>query len=192
MSAEHVSAAIEQIIKPLAERHIPSVIAGGFMRDNALGRPWRDIDLYVKAAQYDEAEDFLKDEEDGWDEPGVAFEKGNPAYDHQLIMHQREFVGSHLVDPIKGARINLIGVMDGSMSVESVVSKFNLGICMIGTNGVGAYIDKRFTLDMADEEITLYRSEWGHEGSLKQWIKLQAKYPWPLRLAAAEPDWAAI
>jgi len=152
------------------------------MRDNALGRPWRDIDVYVRSCDYPDAEEHLCDPDLDWaDMPGVHFDKGNPAYDHQLISNQREFT-SKLVEPIKGATINLIGVRSDKLSVESVVSKFNLGICMIGTNGVGAYIDKRFTLDMADQQITLYRSEWGHEGSMKQWIKLQQKYPWPLRL----------
>jgi hypothetical protein len=177
---ENINRAIAEIIKPLRDKDIPAIIAGGFMRDNYIGKPWRDIDLYVAAYQYHEAMELL-----GGGPPDrfeAMLKEGDAAYDHQSIVYQEEFTSNRM----DGALVNLIGLHE-TPTMEGVIFKFNLGICMAATDGFSALYPPAFLKDAADQQITLYREDWGWEATFKQWKKLQAKYPWPLRLAEPVP-----
>jgi hypothetical protein len=72
--------------------------------------------------------------------------------------------------------------------VRAVIGKFNLGICKAGIelSSGRIVIEDEFRRDYKDKQITLYRTDWGYEATLKQFIKLQAKYPWPLRVNKPE------
>lgn len=193
--AEVVNRAIKEVIGLLADNGISSVIAGGFMRDNALGRPWRDIDLYVDQVYFGRAYTLLLPETEAvpvtednilaalaTETPFKVFSSDSPEYKHQSIQTQVEFT-STVMD---GALVNLIGLHTGTPTPSTVIGCFNLGICMAATDGYSGLLHERFLRDAADQKITMYREEWGYEGTMKNWVKLQKKYPgWNLRLPEA-------
>jgi hypothetical protein len=93
--------------------------------------------------------------------------------------------------------VNLIGLRhheDKTLNVENVTRKFNLGICQAGIqlDRGKIIIGDEFRRDYKDKQITLYRTDWGYEASLKQFIKLQEKYPWPLRIHKEEGLFDAV
>jgi hypothetical protein len=161
-----------------------AVICGGYVRDTICDKPIRDIDLYVAEGDYEAVYLMLS----GTHAFLSEINESSPEYVHQNVAHQEEF---DLIDNLRADlptdRINLIGLRhheDKTLNVGAVISKFNLGICKAGIELTAGriVIGDEFRRDYKDKQITLYRTDWGHEASLKQFIKLQEKYPWPLRV----------
>lgn len=170
---------------------VTCVIAGGFVRDSIIGRPFRDVDLYVP---YD-GHGFSKVYKalTGNDDDGYAVtDESSDEYVHQSIQYQIE------VEPasdwqnahpllLQGHSVNIIGLNSGTPCTGTeIVARYNLGICQAWISKESYATEGSFSDDVRDKQITLLRSEWGYEATFKQWIKLQSKYRWPLRMSTTE------
>jgi hypothetical protein len=164
-----------------------AVICGGYVRDTICDKPIRDIDISVSADDYEDVYLFLSGTH-SFAEPVNTGDR----YVHASITLQEEFdIRSDLRGDLPTERINLIGLRDhydGALTAQAVMSKINIGICMAGIELAAGriIIGDEFRRDYKDKQITLYRTDWGYEGTLKHFIKLQAKYPWPLRVHKQE------
>jgi hypothetical protein len=180
------------LLKKINKAGYKAVICGGYVRDTICDKPIRDIDLYVSINDYGEARRFLTDAP--W--KTESFGTDTPEYQHQAVCKQEEFkIKDDLRADLVTDTINLIGLRnadDRDLNVVSVISRFNLGICKAGIelSSGRIVIEDEFRRDYKDKQITLYRTDWGYEASLKQFIKLQAKYPWPLRVHKKENAFA--
>ena len=184
----HIEAS-QALLKYLDGNGVPAVICGGYARDTIFSKPIRDVDLYMSEKGYNWAMSALGDIPT--DDPIETFlADDDPQYRHQSIVRQREFTltdGHDFTLPTK--TINLIGLhASAEISVISVTQKFNLGICKAGIDLNCISVTDDFRADYKDKQITLLRTDWGHEASLKQFIKLQKKYPWPMRVRKDEDD----
>ncbi|KRR22173.1 hypothetical protein [Bradyrhizobium retamae] len=172
------------LLKKINQEGYKSVICGGYVRDTICDKPIRDIDLYVSGGDFRRVREFLTDE----DCNAVSFDDSTPEYRHQSITRQEEFcMRPELQDDLPTDIVNLIGLHDHDdqdLNVKSIISRFNLGICKAGIelSAGRCVIEYEFRRDYKDKQITLYRTDWGYEATMKQFIKLQAKYPWPLRI----------
>lgn len=182
---ERINAA-QALLSYLSVHGVPAVICGGYARDTIFNKEIRDVDLYVSERHYNATASMLA-------VPWSARLKGDldekdPRYIHASIRRQEEFTISSGHDFILPTQtINLVGLHEAStISVEDVTFRFNLGICKAGIDENGIKVTDDFRSDYKDKQITLLRTDWGHEASLKQFIKLQSKYPWPLRVKPKE------
>lgn len=178
--------AAQELLKWLSVHGVPAVICGGYARDTIFNKPIRDIDLYVSERNYRFTLSHLgrADEDEAED-----LSDTDPHYIHQSVRRQQEFelAPTHTEFSLPSRTINVIGLHEAAtISVEDVTSRFNLGICKAGIDLNGISVTDDFRADYKDKQITLLRTDWGHEASLKQFIKLQAKYPWPLRIKQIE------
>jgi hypothetical protein len=179
------------LLKKINQAGYKSVICGGYVRDTICDKAIRDIDLYICGGDYSGVRSFLSDEP--W--AAMTFDEGSNEYQHQAIVKQEEFeLKPELHADLPTHTINLIGLRDDyhdkNLNVSAVIGRFNLGICKAGIEMSSGriVIEDEFRRDYKDKQITLYRTDWGYEASLKQFIKLQAKYPWPLRVHKQEDD----
>lgn len=165
-----------------------AVICGGYVRDTICDKPIRDIDLYVAEGDYEAVYLLLSGTRAFLDE----IDEDSAEYQHQNVVQQEEFeLRPEFRADLPTSMLNLIGLRhheDKTLNVDNVIGKFNLGICKAGIqlDRGGVVICDEFRRDYKDKQITLYRTGWGHEASLKQFIKLQEKYPWPLRVHQQE------
>ena len=84
--------------------------------------------------------------------------------------------------PLQSHDPNMPIHMRAGLLAYRVTGRFNLGICQAGIDVNGIHTTAYFDADATDHQMTLLRTDWGHEYTMKQFIKLQAKYPWPLRV----------
>lgn len=176
-------AAAQELLKFLNAQGVPAVICGGYARDTICDKPIRDVDLYMSERGYNFVQGHLGDV-DVNGPINTHVDEVDPRYVHQSIVRQNEFtLLEHFKFGLPTHTINLIGLRSfATISVEDVTSRFNLGICKAGIDLNGISVTDDFHADYKDKQITLLRTDWGHEASLKQFIKLQAKYPWPMRV----------
>lgn len=184
-------AAAQALIAYLSECNVTAVICGGYARDTIFSQPIRDVDLYVGYQDFWTAAvavSGLSPTKIKQDPRAIDVDESSPEYVHQSIRKQREFILRD--DQELGLPTGLINVIalaeNNSVTVEDVTSRYNLGICKAGIDANGISVTDDFRADYKDKHITLLRTGWGYEATLKQWIKLQAKYPWPLRLNKTE------
>jgi hypothetical protein len=178
-----------------ASTGVQTVVCGGAIRDTLNFRPVRDVDLYVHQQHYVTVYELLNGRKP--DEEDLEWNPDNPAYVHQTIMYQEEFqFDRKRMRPLPESfpdRVNLIGVQDARPwrgrkdkdLIKHIISKYNFGICMIGIGCDREIVtDPRYDEDVKTQSITLYRSDWGREASMRQFEKLNKKYEgWPLREA---------
>ncbi len=176
--------AAQALLMALGVADIHAVVAGGYARDTIADKKIRDIDVYVSDEDYGKAYITLCGEDVGTVHP---YADDTEEYTHQSITRQCEY--SLLADlqekcGLEVSTVNLIGLTDALRpTFEDVTSKYNLGICQAAISYMhGLQISDQFRDDFKDKQITLLRTGWGHEATMKQFIKLQAKYPWPLRV----------
>lgn len=177
--------AAHNLLKYLDDNGVPAVICGGYARDTIFSKPIRDVDLYISEQHYNFTAGHLGNVDVNARVANIELEEDDPHYVHQSIKLQEEFllVVEHADFALPTNRINLIGLNDNSaVTVEDITARFNLGICKAGIDLTGIKVTDDFRADYKDKQITLLRADWGHEATLKQFIKLQAKYPWPMRV----------
>lgn len=185
--------AAQALIAHLASMKVTAVICGGYARDTIFSKPIRDVDLYVSERDFwtacvavsGKAPSFIKDGPRRIDVDEQSIE-----YVHQSIIKQIDLTLRD--DQEYGLPTNIINVIGTKecidITVEEVTSRYNLGICKAGIDLNGIKVTDDFRADYKDKQITLLRTDWGHEASLKQFIKLQKKYPWPMRIREVPDD----
>lgn len=172
--------AARNMLAYLEKRSVPAVICGGYVRDTICRKPVRDVDLYVREGHFDKTVKLLVKEPNVLP---VATEE-TAEYQHQSITRQHEYaIRDADVFGLETNLVNVIGLVSrADVDVKEVIMRFNLGICQAGLDLTAVRTTPAFDADVAEEMITLLRTDWGHEATMLQFIKLQAKYPWPLRV----------
>jgi hypothetical protein len=181
----------QALIAFLADMNVTAVICGGYARDTICDKPIRDVDLYVSERDFwiaAVAVSGLGPKEIKNDPRAIDVDEKSDEYQHQSIRQQREFDLRADKDFTLPTRIiNVIGLKEhNDISVADVTSRYNLGICKAGIDAERISVTDDFRSDYKDKQITLLRTGWGHEATMKQFLKLQAKYPWPLRVPKQE------
>lgn len=131
------------------------VISGGFLRDNILGVPYRDVDIFVSTGVHPLAKmGFRKTE---------LFETD---YDHDRI-NAIWNLDSY----------NVIEVSD-YVSAKNSNDYNDIGLCKISWSRVeGLLIDPRFIEDAANKTLTVHRHDWGETGVRAHLDRLKLKFP---------------
>lgn len=110
-------------------------IVGGFLRDAATGRAFKDVDVFV---------------------PGtLPIPDGSEELEYDLSQNAEVVRGSTLVNVI---------YMQGSHTVGSLIRRCDVGICQIGmgTDGV-VWATDEYVQDVARKTLTVTRTtRWGH------------------------------
>ncbi|QPC44945.1 hypothetical protein HW532_20930 [Kaustia mangrovi] len=181
----------QDLLKWLAGMEIVAYICGGYVRDSITGNQYRDVDIYVSEEHFANASISLR-------RRGICATEdmsNTDEYIHQSVSMQEEFNVKDSVAAqfpiLNGHAVNLVGIHSG-FTLTNIVDRFNLGICQAGLSHNALYTTEAFNRDRQDHMITLLRTDWGHEASLKQFIKLQQKYPWPMRIKPENADVSGI
>lgn len=178
--------AAQALLKWLSVHGVPAVICGGYARDTIFSKEIKDIDISVSDRHYTFVASQLGDLDAN--RSSVQMIDTDPRYVHANIAAQEEFeLVSNLDFGLPTRTINLIGqtcLIDG----PTVTDRINFGICKAYIDLDGISVTDDFRADYRDKQITLLRTDWGLEGSMKHFLRLQKKYPWPLRVRAQEED----
>lgn len=186
----------KDVITMLAQRGIPSVVAGGAVRDWRLSREVKDIDLWVAAHTADEFKDVLSKVRGAFGEPIKVFA---PATEYREW--NWEFLGYETYE-LGHEIIQVVGVDLGRpvpvpFSPAAVVDRFDFGICQAAYDGYTTFFTPAFENDVTNMEFTLLRGSTHKqlELSVARFVRLEAKYHgWKFRvapgvaIAAAERD----
>lgn len=170
---------------------IPSLIAGGAVRDWRLERPIKDVDMWVPARNLGEFEDILVRVRKVFGTPIEAFTASVDEYrvwNWECLGFETYEVGPLTIQVI-GTDLQSLGPEDlppRQFCPESVTGVFDFGICQAAFDGYSLYFSEAFEKDAKDEAFTLLRG--GHpdqvERSIARFVRIGAKYPgWKFRLA---------
>lgn len=134
-----------------------ATVAGGFLRDEVLGVPYRDIDI---AVPYD-CHDLV----------GLGFTYLSAEMDDKDYQH----------DKIKAVwsrgEWNVIEYADNT-DTTAMNTYIDIGLCKISWNfHEGLVMHPGFIKDMMDQTLTVYRTGWGEEGVEKHLARLKEKFP---------------
>lgn len=172
--------AAKKLISFLNSVGIRSVVCGGYARDTLLDRPIKDVDLSVPHADYHRTVDLLR--QPTYNPHAEWLPADDARYVHAGICVQEEFeLDGDLEFGLPTRTIHVRGQrydVDG----PGVVSHVNFGLCKAYIDAEGPRGTDDFWADVRDEQITLLRTDWGLEGSLKHFLRMQKKYPWPMRV----------
>lgn len=149
------------------QRIFPSaVLAGGYLRDTMLGRPPKDIDVMVKAV------DFDKYTPEQLSALGVVSSM-DLSYTQSEVREIAEFDNEHGNLPVQ------IVVLDLDLEPVERALKVDFGLCQIMHDGwMFAYSDL-FVADISARTFTLARCETSaeFERSMRRFERLKEKYP---------------
>jgi hypothetical protein len=174
--------AARSLLTFLKDEGVTASICGGYVRDTWHNKSIRDIDLYVHESSYEYTLRLLCRST-----PTAKRNDESDAYKHQSIVRQEEHPLTLDLKERFGLEtdnVNVIGICDADVRPHRVCERFNLGISQAGISQEDApiYTTAAFRRDSSDKMMTLLRTGWGHEATMKAFIKLHKKYPWPLRI----------
>lgn len=144
----------------------PAFVAGGFLRDRDHGVEPKDIDVFLTYT--DSALAAVR----------YAFRHWRP---FQMI--PKNYVdGMNGVEAVLGYElpgfawpINII-FLSKEATMETVLSRFDFGLCQIGTDGVAVYTTDAYDTDKDSRTFTLV-SDHSPPRSLRRFERFQEKYP---------------
>lgn len=152
-----------QILHEVHEILPNATVMGGFLRDEILGIPYRDIDI---AVPYD-CHDL-----EGLGFTYLSTEMEDKCYQHDKI----KAVWSGKRDSW-GAEWNVIEYA-ASTSTMAMNTYIDIGLCKVSWNDPeGLIMHPGFIKDMTDRTLTVYRTDWGQEGVEKHLTRLKEKFP---------------
>lgn len=136
-----------------------AVLAGGFLRDFILDKPFNDVDVMSNM-----------------DPKGVVMKplhEDDPRYVHNDI----DAVG---YSKIGRFNFNFIKLRLPTC-VGDTIERIDFGLCRIAwARGTGLVISDDFFHDVDHGIITNYRTGWGETGVSKHYSRIKDRYPWPL------------
>ena len=157
----------KQILKPLHNIGISAIIGGGFVRDIYHNRLYNDVDLYVNYADTPAVLRLLSTEK--------ISTKSKPSYSLPHIRQTFRF--TH-----KNYEINIVGVDFDCSNLENLRLTIYNAFCLCGITLYDSYYSDEFLKDSKDKCMTLLSVD-RLEDSVKHWLRLYHRYPYPLRLA---------
>lgn len=157
----------QEILRVVAQAFPGShpVIGGGALRDSILNRPIKDVDVFIRAQDYDS----LDSPQTKFIRPPIIVQRG---YGRDDMYGAWDFK-----EQIAGYDVQLI-LADFEDKV-SLAHSFDLGIARVTYDGHELYISNDFKLDAADKAFRIRRADnrYELERSLKRIERLKAKYP---------------
>lgn len=131
------------------------VVSGGFLRDNILEVPYRDIDVFVQTNNHNLFKLGFRETK--------LFET---EYDHDRI--NAIWNRGHL---------NVIEV-SSSVTAQNSNDYNDIGICKASwSKAEGLLVDPRFISDVTNKTLTVHRHEWGAKGVRAHLDRLKLKFP---------------
>lgn len=151
-----------------------SFIAGGSVRDNLLGRPIKDIDLYVPRIP-----------------PKLSKLIGMPLIGFMSTdsdEYRHAYIHGRAKGELDGYEVDVILLKDGVDGPEDLFQTWTIGLCKVYMSllvnaiskevaGVMTTVTDEFEQDRNNKTITFTERGWGEEGCAKHLARVQAKYP---------------
>jgi hypothetical protein len=153
--AEVILGQIRMVLATFARERIRAVAGGGVLRDLYLDRPYKDIDLFVNAADASDEKVF-----------GMLAELGFHA--HLVVSNEAteylEFTDVASVieatHPAVSVPIQVIRISANNLSGERMIERLDLGPCQIGMDYLGNFWHtEQFWKDVSERTFTITRSE---------------------------------
>jgi hypothetical protein len=126
-------------------------IAGGAVRDTILGRPIKDIDVFIRHDTAEEAAKLLR--------ASFGYLKVGEWEQYALFSDPTVAGVAKFEKADETIPICLIALKEDLGPTENI-GRFDFGICMAAWTGVGEFIkNPRFTRDIESETFTLHRAD---------------------------------
>lgn len=141
------------------------VIGGGALRDSILGRPIKDVDVFLRAKDHE----HLNSELTTFIRPPILVQHGYGRAD----MHGAWNFNQQL----SGYDVQLI--LADFNDLHDLAHTFDIGIARVTFDGVKLYVTDEFKRDAEDKAFRIHRcdNQYELERSLRRVERLKAKYP---------------
>jgi hypothetical protein len=145
-----------------------ALLAGGSLRDHFLGESYNDLDFFVKL-RHDQTNEQLH--EDMY-QAGRASGRNLEFQPHQSELKNYD-INFHNVHSVWTAnRVQIIVLDLEEVSMETVSTRCDFGICQIGFDGEAMYLDDNFLKDVLDKTFTLHNVS-DMESHYKRWCRFR-------------------
>lgn len=176
MSNKLLDAALALAKEKLGDRF--AFVGGGAVRDTVLGRPIKDIDVWILVDDLSEFEGLLA-------EAGLQLEFNLDYFNYRAL-------GTSVLGEVDGLPVQLVALRrDLCPSMETATAQFDFGLCQISYDGVGLFPTSAFITDMLNNTMTLDLSRPGVDEarSRARYERLKEKYPeFTLVIIGEEPE----
>lgn len=166
-----------------------ALVAGGLVRDHLLGRPIKDVDVFVSTKDDAEWDELLEELLDGPLRGGQTRFRCGATYKQWKM--RPEVVGVIEIATHHDPRpINIIGLNTPNFGPAAVCGQFDFGICRVAYDGKQIYKTPEFEYDAANEYMSLLRcdNENDFKRAQKRFERLSQKYPgWALNIITNAP-----
>ena len=169
----------------VVQRRFPeAVLAGGALRDAYIGKPVKDLDIFVSYPNHNALHPLFLIAQ-CFDMGGVISEQKFTGYAAMNEVAQCFQVVSELFPQ----PINIVLLNRKIECASDVIDRMDFGICHIGCRGMGQdmVVSDRFFRDMAMRTFTLYRQD-DEARAVRRWQRLQDKYEPPWRMVIPHRD----
>lgn len=159
---------------------INPIISGGCIRDTLLEKPVKDIDIFLPKNEVDTfLAYFGKSARDCkctfyWEDTNMKEQ-----YRHSNILATYEI---DIYPPTASETffVNII-VLTDNMTKDEICDRHAFGICQCALDKDGFYFSDAFIKDYINKTMTLMRTEWGYDQTMKYFIRLYNKLKMPMR-----------
>lgn len=162
---------IQVVLDRLHAGGFPSaIVAGGAIRDYILGKPIKDIDVFVS---YEDTDQFMF--------PSLvmanALNRDVLKEDWSTYMNIPDVLAVYSMTPYMELPVQII-VMKPGLSPVDRIDQLDFGICQVWYNGVTKKCTPAFSEDAVNKTITLVHCENLHEfeRSMTRYVRLSQKY----------------
>jgi hypothetical protein len=171
--AQTLLLSIRAVLIELADQRIRSVAGGGILRDLYLDRPFKDIDLFVNAADASDEKILSVLISMGFDARVVV---SNEAIEYLSFTDVASVIEAN--HPVFSVPVQVIRVAQNNLSGERMIERLDLGPCQIGMDYHGSFwFTDQFWDDVSHRNFTVTRDEGNdRERSIKRFDRLSVKY----------------
>ena len=183
---------VQKLLRDIQSIHPEAHIAGGYLRDLDNGREVKDVDIFLPAGNWAEAQ--LVEKMVTRTHPSVV--RYCPANGDGV---QYGITDPNVLEAIEYAsddgwpRVNLIKLMTRkACDMQINLARIDFGLCKIGYDG-DVYCTPDYIHDREEEQFTLRSciSEDAFLMSMRRYERLREKYDWPLAIPAEFAHYAA-
>lgn len=165
----------ETFIEPAKD--LNPIISGGCIRDTLLKKTVKDIDIFMsERAILDYLSLFGKTKKDCRTTWYSDNKKARDNYENADIVGTYELL---LSNDFNEFNVNIITMRD-NFDAKEICDRHAFGICKCSLSKDGLYLSEEFKEDFYNKQMTLYRTNWGHEQTLKYFMRLYPKLGLPM------------
>jgi hypothetical protein len=143
---EHYSAILETMKNLCTTAHI----GGGAVRDSLVGKPFRDIDLFLHDAVADDAAKLLRSK--------FAFVKVGQWESYEMFSDPAVSRVAKFEKADEAIPVCIIGLKQ-PRGMEDNLARFDFGACMAGFDGNKVYTAPEYRIDISERTYTLCRAD---------------------------------